>query len=235
MGYLADGRVDAAFGQQGTTVVPTSGIDWRIAAQGRDGTIVVAGARIVTRPAQAMAIALARFLPNGRLDRTFAGDGLLVTSARPHWAGAIELGIRPDGRIVIGTHGHAGERQGYRPPAHWDQIARVREAAGSIAVAERQGFALVQFRRNGALDRTFGSGGIAVSEVGYGVHGLALDGRGRIVAVGRTKSLLDFVVARYLPDGRRDRAFAATVISWTARWPRRRGRARGGSRAARCR
>ena len=174
-------------GSKGLTVVPTSGIDWRIAAQGRDGTIVVAGARIVTRPAQAMALALARFLPNGRLDRTFAGDGLLVTSARRHWAGAIELGIRPDGRIVVGTHGHAGERQG---------------------------FALVQFRRNGALDRTFGNAGIAVSEVGYGVHALALDGRGRIVAVGRTKSLLDFVVARFLPDGRQDRTFATTVTDF---------------------
>jgi uncharacterized delta-60 repeat protein len=89
---------------------------------------------------------------------------------------------------VIGTHGHAG--------------------------SELAGFALVRLRRNGSLDPTFGNGGIAVSNVGYGVHALALDRRGRIVTVGRTTSLLDFVVARFLPDGRRDRRFAATVTDF---------------------
>jgi Domain of unknown function (DUF5122) beta-propeller len=58
--------------------------------------------------------------------------------------------------------------------------------------------------------------GIAVSNVGYGVHALALDRRGRIVAAGRTMSLQDFVVARFLSDGRRDRSFAATVTDFGA-------------------
>jgi uncharacterized delta-60 repeat protein len=186
--YLRDGRLDAGFGRGGTVVTRTPGLDWRSAAQGRDGTIVVAGARITTGAAQAMALAVARYRPDGRLDRTLAGDGLRVLSARRHWAGAVRIGVRPDGRIVIGTHGHAGP--------------------------DLAGFALVRLRRNGSLDPTFGNGGIAVSNVGYGVHALALDRRGRIVTVGRTTSLLDFVVARFLPDGRRDRRFAATVTDF---------------------
>ena len=72
----------------------------------------------------------------------------------------------------------------------------------------------MRLRRNGSLDPTFGNGGIAVSNVGFGVHALALDRRGRIVTAGRTTSLLDFVVARVLPNGRRDRSFAATVTDF---------------------
>jgi uncharacterized delta-60 repeat protein len=191
--YLRDGRLDPGFGRRGTVITRTPGLDWRMATLGRDGTIVVAGALVITRPAQAtalahaMALAVARYRPDGRLDRTFAGDGLTVTSARRHWAGAVKVAVRRDGRIVLGTHGHAGDRAG---------------------------FALVRLRRNGSLDRSFGDDGVAVSEIGYGVHALGLDRRGRIVAVGRTMSLLDFVAARFLPDGRRDGSFAATVTDF---------------------
>jgi uncharacterized delta-60 repeat protein len=184
--YLRDGRLDTGFGQRGTVVTRTPGLDWRMAVQGPGGTIVVAGARVVTRP-QGMALAAARYRADGRLDRTFAGDGVMVTRTHPHWAGAVKVAVRRDGRIVLGTHGHAGARAG---------------------------FALVRLRRDGALDRTFGNNGISVSEVGYGVHALALDSRGRIVTAGRTMSLRDFVVARFLPNGRRDRSFAATVVDF---------------------
>jgi uncharacterized delta-60 repeat protein len=186
--YLADGRLDAGFRRNGSDVTSTPGIDWRIAVQARDGTIVVAGARQVSRPAQAMALAVARYRPDGGLDRTFSGDGLTVTKARPHWHGAVKLAVRRDGRIVLGTHGHSSRG--------------------------RAGFALVGLRRDGSLDRAFGDRGVTVSEVGYGVHALALDRRGRIVTVGRTTSLRDFVVARFLPNGRRDRSFAAAVTDF---------------------
>jgi uncharacterized delta-60 repeat protein len=185
--YLRDGRLDPGFGTGGRVFTRTLGLDWRNATLGRDGTIVVAGARISTRPAQAIALAVARYRADGRPDRTFAGDGLMVTRPFRHWAGALHVAVRPDGRIVLGTHGHAG------------RVA---------------GFALVRLRRNGSLDRTFGNAGIAVSPVGFGVHALALDGRGRIVTAGRTTSLLDFVVARFLPSGRRDRSFATTVTDF---------------------
>ena len=185
--YLGDGRLDSGFGRSGTVVTRTTGIDWRVGVQAVDGTIVVAGARVVTRPAQAMALAVARYRADGRLDRSFAGDGLTVTSARPHWAGAVELAVDRPGRIVLGTHGHSGSRQG---------------------------FALVRLRRDGSLDRSFGTGGLTISEVGYGVHAIGLDRQGRIVTVGRTKALLDFVAARFLPDGRRDPSFAATVTDF---------------------
>lgn len=185
--YLPDGRLDPRFGRGGTVITRTPGVEWRTAVRGRAGTIVAAGARISTQPVEALALAVARYRPDGRLDRTFAGGGVSVMRARPHWAGAVHVVVRPDGRIVLGTHGHAGASAG---------------------------FALVGLRRDGALDPRFGNGGIAVSGVGFGVHALGLDRRGRIVAAGRTKSLLDFVLARFLPDGRPDRGFGTTVTDF---------------------
>jgi uncharacterized delta-60 repeat protein len=186
--YLRDGRLDTAFGRAGTVVRRTPGIDWRSAAPGPSGTIVAAGARVTTAGAQALALAVARYRPDGRLDRTFGNQGLKVLSPRRHWAGAVHIVVCPDGRIVLGTHGHAGT---------------------TLA-----GFALVSLRRDGSLDPNFGSDGITVSPVGFGVHALGLDRRGRLVAAGRTTSLTDFVVARFLPHGRRDRGFATTVTDF---------------------
>jgi uncharacterized delta-60 repeat protein len=185
--YLRNGRLDSGFGRGGTVVTRTPGVEWVSATGGPNGMIAVAGKRITTHPAQALALAVARYRSDGRLDRTFDRDGVRVMTPRRHWAGALHAAVRLDGRIILGLHGHAGARAG---------------------------FALVRLRRDGALDRGFGTDGIAVSSVGYGVHALALDRRGRIVTAGRTTSLLDFVVARFLPDGRRDRSFAATVTDF---------------------
>jgi uncharacterized delta-60 repeat protein len=186
--FLADGRLDVGFQGDGIASTRTPAIDWRIAVRARHGKIVVAGAREVSRPTQAMALAVARYRPDGRLDRTFSGEGVAMTKTRPHWHGAVKLAVRRDGRVVLGTHGHSSRG--------------------------RAGFALASLRRDGSVDRSFGDGGVIVNEVGYGVHALALDRRGRIVTVGRTTSLRDFVVARFLPDGRRDRRFAATVTDF---------------------
>ena len=185
--YLADGRLDRTFGRNGIVIRGTPGVEWRTAVAGRDGTIVAAGARIITAPTQGMGFAVARYRADGRPDRTFSGDGLTVTRTRPHWAGAVHVAVLRDARIVLGSHGHAGTRAG---------------------------FALVRLERDGSLDRTFGNGGVAVGEVGFGVHALALDRRGRIVTVGRTTSLQDFVAARFLPNGRLDGSFARTVTDF---------------------
>src|SRR5438128_982574 len=63
------------------------------------------------------------------------------------------------------------------------------------------------------LDPTFGDQGEVVTAFGSGfdeIHGVALQPDGKIVAVGETASPTgrsQFVVARYLPDGRPDRGF----------------------------
>ena len=173
-GFLPNGRPDTTFGRNGLAVLRTPGTEWAIAVQASGGRIMVPASGSSRGPVEAMALALARFLPNGQLDRSFAGDGVTVTKPRPHWAGAIQLGVRRDGRIVVGTHGQ---------PAHG------------------RGFALVQFRRNGSIDRSFGDGGSAVGGVGFGVHALALDDRGRH-RHGRENAVAAGLRRRALPPGR---------------------------------
>jgi uncharacterized delta-60 repeat protein len=185
--YQRNGLLDPAFGRGGIVATRVPALEWKVAAQGPGGTIVAAGVRTTNPPRQTMTLAVARLRSDGTRDRTLDKDGVKVTKPLPGWAGALHVAVRRDGRILLGTHGHAGKSEG---------------------------FALVRLRRDGSFDPTFGRRGIAVSGVGFGVHALALDRRGRIVAAGRTKSLLDFVVARYLPDGRRDRSFRATVTDF---------------------
>ncbi len=188
-GYTGAGSADTRFGQRGTVVRRTPGIEWREAISGPGGTIVVAGARVTTGHAQGYALAVARYRADGRPDRTFGGDGLVTMPPRAHWAGAIKPRIRPDGRVVLGMHGHL--------------------SADGVG-----GFAVIQLRRDGSLDRTFGTRGVAFAPVGFGVHAMDLDSRGRIVAVGRTQDLRDWVVARFTANGRHDRTFASTVVDF---------------------
>jgi uncharacterized delta-60 repeat protein len=188
--YLPDGRPDATFGRRGLVVTPTPRLSWRTAARGPRGTIVVAGREDFRTPTRPSALAVARYRADGRLDRSFSRDGLVVLAPRPHWAGSVDVAVRRDGRVVLGTHGHAGATQG---------------------------FAIVQLRRDGSLDRSFGSGGTRVSPVGYGVRALEVDARGRIVAVGETTRLSDFVVARFLASGAWDGDFGEVVTDFGAR------------------
>lgn len=180
--YRADGaierRVLTPIGSQATSAAPAPG-----------GKIVVAAPRLVD-PAPAtnprIDFVLARYRADGRLDRTFGGDGIVIRRAPSHWTGGHAVAVQTDGRIVIGAHGH-------RPGQN------------------RAAFGLIRFRQDGSLDRTFGDGGTVVSEVGYGVRRITIDRAGRIVVTGSGYDLNDFVVARYTARGRLDARFGAVT------------------------
>jgi len=184
--YTRDGRLDPSFGTGGKVITtfhlaqatesapPRGAADVAIEA---DGKIVAAGGR-------GSDFALARYLPNGRLDRTFGSRGKVVTDvrARPNqfdafWErGANAVAIQPDGKII---------------------------AAG----AGPQNFALARYTRDGRLDRSFGSGGEGFTDFGAEdyAEALALQADGKIIAAGR--SFTTFALARYLPDGHLDPSF----------------------------
>lgn len=77
-------------------------------------------------------------------------------------------------------------------------------------------FALVRYRSNGTLDRSFGSNGIVTTDMGPSnrddfAASVAIDRRGRIVAAGythRRDATRVFAVARYRSDGSLDRSFS---------------------------
>ncbi len=200
LGFSGDGLA-AATVQKGIATPIGKGPVAGVAVQ-PDGRIVIAGsAQYRTHPEGEgdSDFAVFRFDTDGRLDRTFgAGDGTVTTRfPAPRCGGsgeAMGLSLEPDGGIVVG--GMAGCTAGPGTESH-------------------PRWALVRYRPNGMLDRTFGTGGTAVSifqtnegsDAMYG--GIALQSDGRIVGAGtlETPSGEGFALARYRANGRIDRTF----------------------------
>ena len=101
--------------------------------------------------------------------------------------GATAVAIQTDGKIVVG--GHA--RLELQPLAQGH-------------------FALIRYLNNGRVDPTFARFPAVEGPVGA-LTGLALQPDGKIVAIGFAGgSSTDFLVARYLPDGRLDPSFGGS-------------------------
>ena len=137
-------------------------------------------------------LVVARFSTTGRFDSTFGSDGIVVLPA-PGGAETVQvtgLAVQPDGRIVLG---------------------------GYVTIdntANRRAF-LARFGTDGALDPSFGSGGLATDAVpaatSADIRDLALDNAGNIVVAGQRDDL--YYVARFLPSGAPDTAFATGGIA----------------------
>ena len=137
-----------------------------------DGKIVVAG--LATTLANGD-FALARYNTDGTLDRSFDGDGLVLTDLGTTADVARAVVIRPDGRIVV-----AGTADG--------DVALVRYTdAGAVDTT---------FGDHGTRITDFGSDDFA--------NAIALTGDGHILIAGHTLGAglnLDFALARYTADG----------------------------------
>jgi uncharacterized delta-60 repeat protein len=142
---------------------------------------------VLTVLASAALTARAWAIP-GEADTSFSSDGFAVASfSRPLSSFADSVALQPNGQIVA-----AGVDVGGR----------------SVAA-----FAVARFTPKGALDRAFGKHGKArtVFTAGPAVAtDIALQEDGRILAggfLGTPRGTGGPALARYLPDGRRDRAF----------------------------
>lgn len=180
----ADGSLDTSFGTGGKVVTDLGGSDEaRGVAIQADGRILVTGSTTAAWP---RAFATIRCLADGRLDTSFGSGGVVTTAFGPEgedWADAVA--VQGDGSIVVGG------------------TARL-SAAGADAMA------LARYRPDGALDLTFGSGGMATAGgSGSSVTGLAVQADGRIVVAGNQNSNDRMVVKRFLADSSADTSFAA--------------------------
>jgi uncharacterized delta-60 repeat protein len=189
--FLADGRPDPSFDGDGvvTTQIGNYGAASAIAVQ-PDGRIVVAGGSNGQVGAVRSDVTVARYLPDGHLDSSFGGDGIVTTSVRDY-ASALALALRPDGRIVV-----AGS-------AAFD-------TSGSDVDA-----LVVQYLPDGALDPAFGTGGTVTTDVHGSIdiaEGLVVLPDGRLV-VGGTSDRgadagdTDYLAIRYLSTGALDPTF----------------------------
>lgn len=135
----------------------------------RDGKIVVAGSAFVS----GRRFAVARYNPNGSLDRTFSGDGKLSTTFAGGDAEANAVAIQADGKIVV--------------------AGRTASGGGDVALA--------RYNANGTLDGSFGNSGRVRTGITGGdesAHGIAIQPDGKIVIAGQTSTSDGrFLLARY--------------------------------------
>jgi uncharacterized delta-60 repeat protein len=151
----------------------------------RDGKIVVAG---ISRRDSHYDFALARYKTGGKLDSSFARNGLLLADVGREASGRAALAEQADGKLIL---------------------------AGGAWVSEHQGgFAVSRYTRGGELDATFGRGGTAVTPYRKPrpgkfslalVGGVALQPDGRIVVAGVSDYRV--ALARYRRNGTLDATF----------------------------
>ena len=176
------GDLDPTFGDGGRVITDFGGFDGVAdAALQADGKIVVTGS------AQGR-LGLARYNPDGSLDPSFDGDGLVLTSMGGVDARAIAL--MPDGRIVV---------------------------AGSAGPSMNLDVAFVRYNADGSLDDSFDGDGILVAGGGASevVSDAAVLGDGSIVAGVRTffGGPEDLTVIRLGPNGAPDGGFGAGGVA----------------------
>jgi uncharacterized delta-60 repeat protein len=154
------------------------------------GKLVVAGLAEQSATNDKLNFALARYALDGKLDRSFGGDGRVTTRmTRTSDDRALDLIVSPHGKITA-----AGESA---PAAGGDKIA------------------LVRYRRDGRLDPSFGGDGRVLTRFPEGAgqdvaFSIAAAGHGKIVVAGGSVQAgngPDFAVARYRADGSLDGSF----------------------------
>lgn len=194
--YNADGSIDTAFGnsQPGLDAISFSasssgpGQYPGLAIQ-PDGKIVAAG---YYQPG-AQQFELVRTNTDGSLDTTFGDGGIVTNNASDaiHMFAAFDVGVQPDGKIVVG---------------------------GRALVNQVLGFTLARYDTHGLLDTTFnGTGKVATPFGTNGAYGssMVIDPNGKFVVGGYVNTGSDnpIAVARYLGDTVSDLAMVSASLT----------------------
>jgi len=192
----AAGDLDSTFGAGGqvtTDLKRSTDLASAVAIQA-DGKLVVVGQTYQNNDFSAEDFVVARYNPDGTLDRTFGSRGRVKTDFPGLAAVPSSVVIQPDGKIVV--------------------------AGGAFPLFTFAGdFKIVRYNRNGSLDTSFGNRGIVTTIFPAGSYAfdVALQADGKIVAAGThfvdfnpgDMSDTDFALARYNPDGTPDATFGA--------------------------
>lgn len=186
--FDADGFLDPTFDGDGLQTTAIAGVEAKalaVAVQ-PDGKIVVGGQ--VRLPSAYTDMLVARYDSTGTLDPSFGTGGITTMSLGTAWDHVHALAIQPDGKLVAVAE--------VRNLDDWDDRA----------------FTLLRFEIDGTLDGSFGSGGIAVHDVGDDadiLHDVALQPDGKMIAVGRSgpEFLHELAVMRFDANGVLDPGF----------------------------
>lgn len=197
---LAPGDLDTTFSRDGMVTTDIRGDappDRNDVASAVDidseGRIVAAGGSLddLVSAGGTNDFAVARYLVDGSLDTSFAGDGTRTIKMSERGDFVTDLAIDGQDRIVAAGYADVGRSTNFD-------------------------FAVARFLENGTLDLDFGTRGRVLTDFGSTSdrgHAVSLDSQGRIVVVGEADAsedpndFNDFAVARYEPDGDLDPTF----------------------------
>ncbi|MDB5332102.1 MAG: Delta-60 repeat-containing protein [Phycisphaerales bacterium] len=183
--FMSAGQFDPTFGTRGAAygeLFPGAQAD--ATALQSDGKIIVAGSGLYAGPA----LDLARFNPDGTLDRRFGVNGRVTTDLGAAEGTINAVGVQRDGKIVV-----AGFR--YTP--------------GTIGIS----FLVARYLTTGALDTGFGTKGIAtISFLGNDMaSSLVIERNGEIDVAGgaqtNSQAPAKFALARLTAAGQLDSTF----------------------------
>ncbi len=194
--YNVDGTRDSTFGSNGITVtsLPSASATAFAATLQADGKLLVAGRSCPVSGVSSFLLlryntAGAPGTP-GTLDTGF-GTGGIVTTPIPSGSSTTANAVAVSGTNIL--------------------------LAGHSKISAKFVIALAQYTSSGALDSTFGSGGIVTTAVGSldaDAAALAVQGDGKIVAAGLAGSVVsniwDVALLRYNTDGTLDLPFGGT-------------------------
>jgi uncharacterized delta-60 repeat protein len=180
--YEPDGDPDPSFGSGGITVTDVGADDFAedLALTRNGGAVVVGGS-------QPGGFALARYDRFGHLDASFGTGGKVVTPVGDASSFATAVGVRKDGKLVVGGCSGGGARS----------------------------FAFAFFQRDGRLESSRGTTG-GRTTVAFPMStedtltDLVVGASGKVTAAGYSQvgGQYDFAVTRLTAQGRPDRSFA---------------------------
>jgi uncharacterized delta-60 repeat protein len=173
--YNHDGTLDTSFGTGGKVTTDFAGLDDRAysVAVQPNGKIVAAG---FAGTGTGDDFALAHYNRDGTLDASFGTGGKVTTDFADSDDYAASVAVQPNGKIV---------------------------AAGNTFTSAGNDFALARYNRDGALDASFGTGGIVTTGFAGAENvalSVAIQPTGKIVAAGYSgfsSTGADFALARY--------------------------------------
>ena len=195
----ANGEPDTRFGRDGHTRIRVNehaqhpvGLALR-----PDGRIVVAFNTQFPGPPRP---GIARLRPDGKLDRSFAGDGIRLTSFDHGWMRPSDVALAGDGdSVVVGT-------------------------VNPTATSSDAEHALARYDSTGRLDESFSGDGIVTNDVTAWddeIDAGAVDAHDRVVVTGSFWSGstgFRMTIGRYRAEGELDPSFAGGVIEASSRY-----------------
>ncbi len=181
-----DGRLDSSLNGNGivSSLVGTRGSSSNIALQ-NDGKVVLAGN---SDDGTSFNFTIIRYHPDGALDSSFAGDGVLITDVSSTQTERLtDMILQSDGKILAG---------------------------GFVRMGSKDNIVIIRYLTDGSPDSSFGENGILVIDLFQSNNtllSLLAQPDGKILAAGRTAidsvPSVDLFVMRYLPNGVPDSTF----------------------------